>query len=352
MEQKIISKGGLADLVNELAKKGNLIGAKDKGFDKFEFAPIGNAGELRLDYDVTVTPPKKFFQPPKETLLTFKRGGDFRLNAVVASEGIVLFGIHPYDMKALRQMDKVFADDNRDTNYWEKRGRAVVVGVDPVRASKWAFWGEMGASFADKGYDLWLTDLGDRYFIEVATNKGERLLRHAAIEDATEADVSARSEARARLASLCDASRKIKINAGDLPNVFEASYEHPVWERKARTCYSCGSCNLVCPTCYCFDVREEIDLDLVNGRRVRLWDGCLLEEFAAVGHGENFRGERSARFRHRLMRKMTYMNKKVGELACVGCGRCSSVCLPDIADPVKVINELNNYGITISASKG
>ncbi len=340
MEHKTISKGDFAVWVDELAKKGNLIGVKDKGFDKFEFAPIENANELRLDYDVSVTPPKKFFQPARETLLTFKRGGDFKMNAVVEAESLVVFGVHPYDMKALRQMDKVFADDNRDTNYWEKRGKAVIVGVDPARASKWAFWGEMGSTTVDKGYDLWLTDLGDRYFIEVATNKGEKLLKHATTSEATEADVSARSEVRAKLAGLCDGSRKININVGDLPNVFEANYDHPVWEQKAKSCYSCGSCNLVCPTCYCFDVREEIDLDLVNGRRTRLWDGCLLESFAEVGHGENFRGERSERYRHRLMRKMTYMNKKVGEVACVGCGRCSSVCLPDIADPVKVINEL------------
>ncbi len=377
MRNKIISKGELAPWVNELAKKGNLIGVREKGFGppageagKYEFAPIESAEELRLDYDVAVTSPKKFFQPSKETLLTFKRGGDFKLNAVVEAESLVIFGIHPYDAKALSQMDKVFADDNRDSNYWEKRGKAVIVGIDPACASKWSFWDAMGAATVDKGFDLWLTDLGDRYFIEVGTGKGEKLLKHATTSEATEADVSARNDARSKLATLCAGDRKIKAELKDLPDIFEAAYDNEIWEKRAEKCYSCGSCNLVCPTCYCFDVREEIDLDLVNGRRVRLWDGCLLESFAAVGHGENFRGERSERFRHRLMRKFVYMPKKLSErgsgfaspsergsggrseaaervvppdtinIACVGCGRCSSVCLPDITDPVKVINEL------------
>jgi len=27
-------------------------------------------------------------------------------------------------------------------------------------------------------------------------------------------------------------------------------------------------------------------------------------------------------------------------MACVGCGRCASACLPDIADPVNLFNKL------------
>jgi ferredoxin len=50
--------------------------------------------------------------------------------------------------------------------------------------------------------------------------------------------------------------------------------------------------------------------------------------------------ERRDRYRHRFYRKWAYLFGKLDEPACVGCGRCSSVCLPDIADPVKVFNSL------------
>ena len=66
----------------------------------------------------------------------------------------------------------------------------------------------------------------------------------------------------------------------------------------------------------------------------------LLEDFAAVGHGENFRGARIDRYRHRFYRKGQYLHRKYGDIACVGCGRCASACLPDIADPVDVYNTL------------
>ena len=76
------------------------------------------------------------------------------------------------------------------------------------------------------------------------------------------------------------------------------------------------------------------------GERVRTWDGCLLEDFAKVATGENFREDSASRYRHRFMRKGKYLHDKFGFIACVGCGRCGSSCLPDIADPTKVFNEL------------
>ncbi|MCX5636268.1 MAG: 4Fe-4S dicluster domain-containing protein, partial [Planctomycetota bacterium] len=103
----------------------------------------------------------------------------------------------------------------------------------------------------------------------------------------------------------------------------------------------CGSCNLVCPTCYCFNVQDDINWDMRTGNRQRVWDGCLLEGFTRVAGGHEFRKNRADRFRHRLYRKGKYVPDKIGgEIACVGCGRCIDACLPDIANPVSVYNRL------------
>jgi len=117
-----------------------------------------------------------------------------------------------------------------------------------------------------------------------------------------------------------------------------------LWTTLAADCFSCGTCNTVCPTCYCFDVQDTWNVDQTSGQRTRFWDGCLTEDFAkcSLGEGacENFREEQAARFRHRLMRKATYLNEKLGGPACVGCGRCSAGCTADIADPARVINQI------------
>lgn len=340
MKSKIIAKKDFSIWINSLIQKGKVIGVKNKEADKFHFAGLKSADELRLDYDVTVTPPKKFIQPPKETLLTFELGKSPKGRAVIETENITLIGVHPYDMKAINQMDKVFEDDNKDTNYLERRKNITIIGCDPVKASNWSFWADMNAAIVEKGFDLWLTDLGNKYFVEIGSKKGDKLLSSAKTSDASKTDTELQKEARLNLKDLCKQDRKVNASIKELPALFESNYDNKIWEKRAEKCYSCGSCNLVCPTCYCFDVREEVDLNLKSGRRNRWWDGCLLEDFAVVGHGENFREEKSGRFRHRLFRKMTYMADKVGDVACVGCGRCSSVCLPDITDPVKIINEL------------
>jgi hypothetical protein len=84
-----------------------------------------------------------------------------------------------------------------------------------------------------------------------------------------------------------------------------------------------------------------MNLDMKGGTRTRYWDGCLLQDFASIASGENFREKRAERFRHRIFRKSNYVPALIGgEIACVGCGRCSSGCLPDIADPVKIYNQL------------
>lgn len=337
MKNKVILKSSFNDWISSLIDKNKVIGVQEKEQKKFEFAPLKKAKDLRLDYDVTVLPPKKYLQPPREGLLKFSNG---EAKEISQNKPMIIIGVHPYDMHGINQMDKIFSEDNKDTNYIKRRSVTYIIGCDPKKVSDWSFWASMGSAKVEKGFDLWLSDIGERYFIEIGTKKGEELLRSAKTTSASKDDVKLYKKAVDDLEKLCKPERKVNIGHIDIPKLIYANHEHKIWEERARTCYSCGSCNLVCPTCYCFDVRDEMELNLKNGERVRIWDGCLLEEFAKVASGENFREERRERFRHRIFRKLAYMPEKVGELACVGCGRCSSVCLPDIADPVKIINEL------------
>ena len=132
----------------------------------------------------------------------------------------------------------------------------------------------------------------------------------------------------------------LRMDPHRIPELLEESEDHPVWRRKADLCYSCGSCNLVCPTCYCFDVHEDFDWSLQTGERTRVWDGCMLTKFANVAGDHNFRGQKESRYRHRYYRKGLYVFDTIGQIACVGCGRCVGACLPDIANPVSVYNRL------------
>jgi formate hydrogenlyase subunit 6/NADH:ubiquinone oxidoreductase subunit I len=113
----------------------------------------------------------------------------------------------------------------------------------------------------------------------------------------------------------------------------------PLWAELGERCLACAACTQVCPTCFCFDVRDEVELDLRRGRRVRAWDSCQLDEFATVAGGHDFRKSRGLRLRHRFMRKGKYILEAHKRLGCVGCGRCARACLVDIT-PMGVFNEL------------
>jgi ferredoxin len=244
-------------------------------------------------------------------------------------------------MVAIGQMDRIFEQDNGDIHYAARRNAATIVAVDVQKASPNVFAGAMGTAHTEDGYDVLLTRVGDDTLVEARTDKGEALL--AGLADAPDAGEDAVA-ARARVWEDNDSALRqhdLKAEPKTWPAVLENAEEHPVWEEKAELCFSCGSCTLVCPTCYCFDVRDDVDWTLSSGERVRVWDGCMLTDFATVAGTHNFRKDKTDRFRHRYYRKGTYVPSKLGgDIACVGCGRCITACVAKIANPVDVFNRL------------
>ena len=111
--------------------------------------------------------------------------------------------------------------------------------------------------------------------------------------------------------------------------LFDAVFGARVWDNLNERCLACGNCTNVCPTCYCFNIKDELDLTLARGIRYRVWDSCQLEPFARVAGGINFRKERSARQRHRYYRKFRYPVDRFARFFCTGCGRtnrCTADC--------------------------
>ena len=324
--------------INDLTQKERVIGVQAKG-DRFAFAPLAKAADLRLDYDVTILPPKAFFQPSCETLSTYNKKSGYQ--SVIEDKPFVLFGVHPYDMVAIMQMDAVFSQGNYDEHYMARRRNATIVVVDVYRGSPNVFAGAMGTSHVEDGYDVLITKIGDEYLVDGKTPAGGKLMAGlAGAPDAGESWIEQRKMVweynKQRLRR-----HDLKAAPSTWPKLLENGYDNPIWEERAKLCYSCGSCVLVCPTCYCFDVKDETGWDLSSGERVRVWDGCMLTNFATVAGDHNFRKEKAARFRHRYLRKGKYVPSKIGgKIACVGCGRCVTACTSKIDNPVDVFNRL------------
>jgi formate hydrogenlyase subunit 6/NADH:ubiquinone oxidoreductase subunit I len=237
-------------------------------------------------------------------------------------------------------MDAVFAKDNCDVHYLSRREQAAIIACDIQTASPNIFAASMGTATVDKDFDILLTKVGDSYVVDARTEKGEALLGDLAKAPNADEIILARREQiwedNKKLLNM----HKLKCQAKDLPQLLENSIDHPVWEKRSALCYSCGSCNLVCPTCYCFDMQDEVAWDMSSGERKRKWDGCMLQEFALVAGNHNFRKRREDRYRHRFYRKGKYLWDRMKQIACVGCGRCTTACTAKIANPVEVYNSL------------
>jgi sulfhydrogenase subunit beta (sulfur reductase) len=184
--------------------------------------------------------------------------------------------------------------------------------------------GSMNADFVDHGFDLFLSDIGDEYLVLVGTSRGDDMvvMSGCLMKQPTEADfVEYKNRSKTRRDGY-----KVHLNLEDLPEILEMEYHSKVWDDFGAKCLSCGSCSMVCPTCYCFDVCDEVDLGSRAGKRIRSWDSCLLKTHALVAGGENFREERSSRVKFRFYHKQRGFVAEYGRPSCVGCGRCVAVC--------------------------
>lgn len=333
---KYLSEAGLRGLTKALMKDFHVIGTIEKeGFPAF--AELSEPGELRLSMRPTHISAKEFLFPQREVLLRFNRKEGSH-EAVMEAPPQVLIGLHPCDLRAMGLMDRVFAHGTPDPNYLARREQTVVIGSDCL-PDEYCFCKSLGNSEAEGGFDIFLHTLGKGYLVRTGSDKGRSILsKYARTRPATAAELRELEERRAKR----DASFVTSLAAApeELPCLFHRSDESQVWERIGAICTGCGSCNNVCPTCYCFDVKDEVKADLVEGERVRSWDGCTLEDFAKVAGGHNFRKTRAERLRHRFNRKFRYLYPVFDAHFCVGCGRCSRTCLVKI-NILDVTNEIS-----------
>jgi ferredoxin len=293
--------------------------------------------DVDLAYARTILPPRKLFLPPRETTFIFDPRTGYNELLADAAEPRVLFGVHAYDILALNILDRVFLEGAFPDSYYAARRRhTAVIGIDfePDAAH---FAGSMQADSVETGFDLFLSDIGSAYLVLVGTSRGHDMVTVSGclLEEPSAADFA---EFKRRSAARRDAY-ETRVDLTRFAEMFDMDYQSDAWNELADRCLSCGACSFVCPTCYCFDVRDEVDLGGRAGRRTRVWDSCLFKDHAAIAGGENFRKSRSSRVKFRFYHKQRGFVAEYGRPSCVGCGRCRVAC-PAGIDIVTVIRTI------------
>ncbi|HZJ03295.1 MAG TPA: 4Fe-4S dicluster domain-containing protein [Thermoleophilia bacterium] len=343
MVDRVITKSALAESLEQLATTLHVAAPVEES-GRVMFRRVHYAAELADHYLPTMLPPTKYARPPDEELLRFSWAEGPRVEPVFEAEEIVIFGVRPCDMHAFDLLDQIFSEENSDGHYQARREALTLIGMECLEpCDEHSFCRSMGSLEATGGFDLLLSEMGDGYYVRVGTAKGRALI--GTFQDAREAVYEDRKRLRKTyLRRESQFEHRLEDMYDELPRVLADSEDSLLWDVLGEKCLSCGACTNVCPTCFCFDVHDDVNLDLQSGRRRRHWDSCQLEEFAMVGTGESFRQPRNLRVKHRFNHKGRYLMERYGVPGCVGCGRCARDCLVGIS-PIEVFNQLKGQPV-------
>ena len=329
MKEAYLAKDKLLPLVGLLMARYRVAAPVAVG-DYHQFQILTQPEQLDLTYRNTRLSPKDLFHPQSEKLFRFSTAADDPdaniLKEVERDQGPrLVFGIRPCDARALRLVDVNFDTADCHDPWWvERRRNTLLVGLGCTAPCATCFCSAVGSGpFDPFGLDLVLTELADGYAVAAASERGEALLADLDLLSALDQDRAAAAAEVQKTAAGTVARPFDPTPLGD--KAMTELFQSPFWEEVAFSCINCGTCTFLCPTCWCFDIQDEVQKDA--GVRLRNWDSCMFPLFTLHGSGHNPRQQKPQRVRQRFMHKFKYYIDKYGDgPACVGCGRCVQFC--------------------------
>jgi ferredoxin len=310
------------------------------------FQEISAADQVDLSSPNTTLSPKSLMLPQSESMFQFtlmKTGEQAGILREIEKKFSprVIFAIRPCDAKSFQLLDLNFDTPSYRDPYWiGQRQLTTLVGLGCNQPCSTCFCTSVGSGpFSTDGLDLLLIDTGDEFAIQIRTKKGEELLANTAVEtevsEATANAVLARQESSLHAIGSTVSIENLKQH--DVKALFDGNF----WDELHFACINCGVCTFTCPTCWCFDIQDEVHKG--NGVRLRNWDSCMFPLFTLHGSGHNPRAQKLQRLRQRFMHKLKYfVDKYDSGVACVGCGRCVQQCPVNI-DIRHVFRLMNDY---------
>ncbi|MHC1726410.1 MAG: 4Fe-4S dicluster domain-containing protein [Syntrophobacteraceae bacterium] len=329
MSDIYIAKGNFPGIIERLMGRYRIFAPVKKG-RYHEFTPLTTAAEADLGFKNTRLSPKGLFHPQAERMFEYSLAKDDPQANIVKETAKdfsprIILGIRPCDAKAFQLDDANFDTDSIKDPWWVRRREATtMIGLACNAPCSSCFCTSMGTGpFDTAGLDVLLVDTGDGYAARVLTEKGKNVL------GITEGWSSATSEVQGKIESLKKEAEQGIATAFDQAPIAQTDmlelYNSPIWDEIQFACINCGTCTFVCPTCWCFDIQDEVCGD--KGDRLRLWDSCMFPLFTLHGSGHNPRSQKTQRVRQRFMHKLKYYQDKYNSgSACVGCGRCVQAC--------------------------
>jgi sulfhydrogenase subunit beta (sulfur reductase) len=345
MTDRIMKKADLSALLSSLLDHYRVYApVRHQGMTNFQ--EISAPDQIDLSLSNTMLSPKSIMLPQSESMF------EFTLDRTTERVGIlqeierdrtprVIIGIRPCDARAFQLLDLNFDTPLHRDPWWVwRREKTTLVGLGCNAPCNTCFCTSVGSGpFATDGLDLLLIDGPDELVVQVITDKGDKLLNEAGIE--AEASEAQTETVAALQESSLKSIKSLVPTESLMQHETKALFNSEFWEEVQFACINCGVCTFVCPTCWCFDIQDEVCKS--NGVRLRNWDSCMFPLFTLHGSGHNPRTQKLQRIRQRFMHKLKYFPDKYHRgVACVGCGRCIQQCPVniDIREVFLLMNDL------------
>jgi sulfhydrogenase subunit beta (sulfur reductase) len=300
--ERVISLADFNKLLQRLSEKIRVIVPvkTSKGFYYQEYS-----GTYDFSFVQTLNTPKNWLLPKKELLFAYQNK---KPKPNYSYKRTIIFGVKPCDLHGILVLDKILKED---AYYAKRREKTIIVGLDCAKGDEHCFCTSIG-TYIPVNYDVFMKPVAEGFLLKARTQKAGKIMKYRYFK---------------RTSKKLVPSTPIKEKKWGIKNLtsnLNEKFNHKMWGELAKRCVECGKCTAVCPTCYCFKIKEN------EKGRWREWDSCQFRQFTRVAGDFVFRNDLKSRVRHRFYHKFHYARGDEGLLECVGCGRCSRTCPADV----------------------
>ena len=312
----------LQKFIGFLMERGYNVFAPEKIKDEVVYAKVEDAGKVKFISEPPLHSFKRFLLPAEETMFEYQKD---KMAEIKKAEKQVVFGINPVDLKAVVLFNQIF---EKDPWYQERKKKTLIVGQSliPEDVEQNIFQIKYEENILEHlQFDLFFEVQKGKYFVYTGSEDGQKILDDFSAEGGSASGGGIDYEhieyagpikeegLDPMMVKYRDALRKI--------------YKKEIWEEDlGARCIECGKCTLVCPTCFCFDIKDQPDLVDKGGVRKRAWSACFYNDFSEVGGGHKFLKTTAERIHFWYYHKFVRIPDQLQIMGCVGCGRCAKVC--------------------------
>ena len=347
----VLNKNYLSYWLRQLRKEMELI-APMKGINgDFVFKTVDQIHAISTDCTPEAPSPKEFLFPQVEEMFAYSGRTVEDLSDCAKK---VIFGVRPCYVSAFRLIDRFFygktevsydrAHPNKnfqDSYYISQRKNIIFISLGCNNPAPTCFCNSLGTGpFLESGFDVQLTDLGDRFFVQIGSPEGKRIVknyRHL-FEKAQKQDYDDQYEVI--LSTLTKFEKRLDFE-GVRQKILSGEVGDSLWEWIAARCFECGGCVYECPVCTCFNILERPENEN-SGKRIRIWDTCFYRGFTRMAGGNIPSEKKVMRTKRWWFHKLLYYPEQFKNFGCVGCGRCTITC-PGRIDIATVIEKIKKW---------